>query len=36
MVTSAAIIELDAVIEMRDGVTLYADIYRRTSTASVR
>ena len=28
MVTSAAIIELDAAIEMRDGVTLYADIYR--------
>ncbi len=28
MVTSGAIIELDAAIEMRDGVTLYADIYR--------
>jgi len=28
MVTSAAIIELDAAIEVRDGITLYADIYR--------
>lgn len=28
MVTSAAIIELDAAIEMRDGVILYADVYR--------
>ncbi|MBT5319189.1 MAG: CocE/NonD family hydrolase, partial [Chloroflexi bacterium] len=28
MVTSAALIELDSAIEMRDGVTLYADVYR--------